>query len=474
MAVLFGGYTEGHGCLNRVLVVDVAAQESWQPEDHGAFPTERRGHAAEIVGNSMWVFGGTSADGVLGDLFRLCLNTWEWTQVRRRSSMGVAQPHLFAAVFWQQHNKVFLKKAHVSVQGILGAQRPAVMQVTATGRSPSPRRAAASSVVDNRWMVVQGGFDGVKCLGDTFVLDTTTLAWSCVEIENAHGEAPLPTPRALHSLVPIGHGLLAFGGACDNTVLSSSLVLHNTALTQGSRIAVHNEALQQKCNSLECKLAHAQAGAERAEQLTGRAVVEKQVRDHRLCFSLLVVGTRAQSNRPTMSKMQVKDRYPVLQAAVAAMDVLKDKCSSLVKDASVLKDKLAAERSYTHKLEQQTQEASASTATWQARSRSALKQCEVVHAKHHVTMELLEQAEAEATKARQATALAQAECASALQRATALAAQHSRSEVAAMAALARAEGAEKVLASTQARLHVRFPVSLCGLQVNLPLSMDRK
>lgn len=153
------------------------------------------------------------------------------------------------------------------------------MQIKPVGHVPSPRRAAASCVVEDRWLVIHGGFDGSKCLGDTHMFDPVSCTWTAIVCEGytATSSAVLPVPRALHTLVLIGHGLLAYGGACSERVLSSALMLHNRALTAGVLLSLQDEAQQHGYNQLECKLAQAQEAFERADQVAGRALVEKQV-----------------------------------------------------------------------------------------------------------------------------------------------------------------------------------------------------
>jgi hypothetical protein len=150
------------------------------------------------------------------------------------------------------------------------------VQVQSSGEPPSARRAAASCVVDSRWIVIHGGFDGSRCLNDTFSLDTTTLSWSRILVPDA-SSASVPSPRALHSLCTIGHGVFTFGGASSNVVLSSLHLLHNAALSSGARLRHQEEARQHQSVSLECKLVLAQAALDGAERLAGRAAVEKQV-----------------------------------------------------------------------------------------------------------------------------------------------------------------------------------------------------
>lgn len=48
----------------------------------GAWPSSRRGHAAVVQGDSLWVHGGLDSRGQhLQDLWRLDLHKWQWQQL---------------------------------------------------------------------------------------------------------------------------------------------------------------------------------------------------------------------------------------------------------------------------------------------------------------------------------------------------------------------------------------------------------
>lgn len=146
----------------------------------------------------------------------------------------------------------------------------------------------------------------------------------------------------------------------------------------------------------------------------------------------------------------------LLQGAVSALDVLKRKCNSMLKDAAVLSDKLAAERTYTRSLEQQAHDVDVSVCAWQARCRQALKQYSQVHAKHQATLELLDQVHRKAEKAQRDAHCTQAEAERVHKQVAELTAQKARMEVETKAVLSRAESAEQLLAASQSRLHVHY------------------
>ena len=122
-AIVFGGYNVRTKHLCDVWVLDLSVKSIWQASDYGQFPQARRGHVAHVIGKSLWVFGGACETDCLGDVVRLCLNTWEWKQVRIQSTKigyrdiddksdifaacsagGYGWPHTFGTESCSQHS----------------------------------------------------------------------------------------------------------------------------------------------------------------------------------------------------------------------------------------------------------------------------------------------------------------------------------------------------------------------------------
>jgi Galactose oxidase, central domain len=134
-------------------------------------------------------------------------------------------------------------------------------QVPVTGTIPTARRGAASCVVDDRFLLVHGGFNGSRCLDDLYALDTMSSSWSKVHVDcNATQQ---PGPRALHAMCTIANGqsIILHGGACSKTVLSSLTVLHNPALTEGLTLGLEREQLAHQVASLQTRLKQAEVAA---------------------------------------------------------------------------------------------------------------------------------------------------------------------------------------------------------------------
>lgn len=63
VAVMFGGYSSGHGHLNDVVLVDLVSHEVWQPHVDGPTPPARRSHVAQVIGDEMWCVPARRARG---------------------------------------------------------------------------------------------------------------------------------------------------------------------------------------------------------------------------------------------------------------------------------------------------------------------------------------------------------------------------------------------------------------------------
>lgn len=151
------------------------------------------------------------------------------------------------------------------------------LQIEPLGDVPPARRAAASCVIDGRWLVVHGGFDGAHCLDDAYVLDTQTRVWS--QLAASAGLAAVqPAPRALHTLCPVGHGVVLYGGASGSAAQSSAHLLHSPAVVAGVRLQSDAAEAAQRATSLQCALGHAAAARDNAQRDASRALAESEVR----------------------------------------------------------------------------------------------------------------------------------------------------------------------------------------------------
>ncbi|KAG2486927.1 hypothetical protein HYH03_014426 [Edaphochlamys debaryana] len=221
---VFGGYASGHGILGELWAFHLDHHEWWEPETTGDQPPRRRNHVAALVRGRLYVHGGFDGTHCLGDTWVLDPQTWHWSRLQHRG-----------------------------------------------GTPPSPRRGHAAEVVADRYLVVQGGYDGAGCLSDGAVLDTETGDWW--DLAAAGGPEDMPTARAHHSLTLVGHVLVAVGGAGPLGPLLDLHLLESPPLVAGlaqayrlMQTAAQLSAVQAGMADLDAALAVTRNRAELAEQ----------------------------------------------------------------------------------------------------------------------------------------------------------------------------------------------------------------
>jgi hypothetical protein len=73
--VIFGGCYMESTCYDDVIYLDLSTN-TWIPiPTTGSIPSARQGHSAVLYGATMWVYGGSSSDGYMSDLYSLSLET---------------------------------------------------------------------------------------------------------------------------------------------------------------------------------------------------------------------------------------------------------------------------------------------------------------------------------------------------------------------------------------------------------------
>ena len=76
MFCIFGGYGGACTIFNDTWLFNVSARKWTKLQCTGSIPSPRFGHAAVLIGDVMYVFGGSAPDGTrLGDLAALNLSS---------------------------------------------------------------------------------------------------------------------------------------------------------------------------------------------------------------------------------------------------------------------------------------------------------------------------------------------------------------------------------------------------------------
>jgi hypothetical protein len=73
--IVFGGCYMESKCFNDVYFLDFRSQSWITFNTSGKVPSPRQGHSAVLYGSTMWIYGGSSSEGYLNDLYSLNLET---------------------------------------------------------------------------------------------------------------------------------------------------------------------------------------------------------------------------------------------------------------------------------------------------------------------------------------------------------------------------------------------------------------
>eukprot|EP00753_Platysulcus_tardus_P007894 PLAT15521.1.p1 GENE.PLAT15521.1~~PLAT15521.1.p1 ORF type:complete len:836 (+),score=438.77 PLAT15521.1:38-2545(+) len=185
--IVFGGCFLDKACFASVELLDTTEKRWRRVKTRGDGPTAREGHSATLVGTHMYVFGGSSEEGYLNDLYVL-----------------KAEPGNHGG-----GNELIMSWGHPDV----------------TGQLPSAREGHSAITYDGR-IYVFGGYTERGYSDDLFVLNLDMMAW---EKPNVAGTRP--KPREGHSAVLYKDRMVVFGGYSDGLVLNDVSVLDLKTLT---------------------------------------------------------------------------------------------------------------------------------------------------------------------------------------------------------------------------------------------------
>lgn len=165
--IVFGGtfFKEKFRYLNDLWVVDTDSMQWHKPSAEGRAPSARYGHAAAVVGTSVYVFGGKGpGSSVHNDLHRLDVERWTWSLV------------------------------------------------PSTTAPPLGRFGHSMAAVGDK-LVMFGGWDGSTMFNDLWVFDTAAASWVKPAVDG-----PPPSPRHGHSLLlaPAANRLVVWGGWAES------------------------------------------------------------------------------------------------------------------------------------------------------------------------------------------------------------------------------------------------------------------
>ncbi|GKU97722.1 hypothetical protein SLEP1_g10827 [Rubroshorea leprosula] len=268
----------------------VVFYDQWiAPPISGQLPKARYEHAAAVVQDKMYIFGGNHNGRYLSDLHVLDLRSWTWSKVDAKAdleSSELSSPVVVtpcaghSLIPWENkllsiagHTKdpsetiqvkafdlqtgtwsnlktygkppvsrggqsVTLVGTSLVIFGGQDAKRTLLNdlhildletmtwdEIDAVGVPPSPRSDHAAAVHAERYLLIFGGGSHATCFNDLHVLDLQAMEWA-----RPTQQGEIPTPRAGHASVTVGENWFIVGGGDNKSGASETVVLNMSRL----------------------------------------------------------------------------------------------------------------------------------------------------------------------------------------------------------------------------------------------------
>ncbi|KAF5803237.1 putative acyl-CoA-binding protein, ACBP [Helianthus annuus] len=269
------------------VVGSVGVYDQWvAPSVSGPRPKPRYEHAATVIDDKMYIFGGNHNGRYLNDLQILDLRNWTWSKVEVKANSGdtgrVTPCAGHSLIPWEGNKLISIAghskdaseainvkafdlqtyswsnmktygKPPVSRGGqsvtlvgntlvifggqdgnrtllndlhILDFETMTWDEIDTIGVSPSPRADHAAAVHAERYLLIFGGGTHSTCFNDLHVLDLKTMEWS-----KPSQQGEIPSPRAGHAGVTIGESWFIVGGGDNKSGVSETVVLNMSTLS---------------------------------------------------------------------------------------------------------------------------------------------------------------------------------------------------------------------------------------------------
>ncbi|KAD3067443.1 hypothetical protein R6Q59_018487 [Mikania micrantha] len=283
--------TENGNSVDKDVLVEgvgsVGVYDQWVvPPISGPHPKPRYEHAAAVVDDKMYIFGGNHNGRYLNDLQTLDLRNWTWSKVEVKAnsedSVKVTPCAGHSLIPWEGNKLISIAghskdasevitvkafdlqtytwstmktygKPPVSRGGqsvtlvgtnlvifggqdgnrtllndlhILDLETMTWDEIDTIGVSPSPRSDHAAAVHAERYLLIFGGGTHATCFNDLHVLDLKTMEWS-----RPSQQGEIPSPRAGHAGVTVGESWFIVGGGDNKSGVSQTVVLNMSTLS---------------------------------------------------------------------------------------------------------------------------------------------------------------------------------------------------------------------------------------------------
>ncbi|BFZ65030.1 Kelch motif [Saitoella coloradoensis] len=242
---VFGGCDQST-CFNKVEVFDGDTMSWGTPTLIGDPPPPCRAHTATLVNKTqIVVFGGGDGPRYNNDVYTLDTSNHRWSKPEIAEGPVPSPRRAHTACYRANKNEVIVFgggdgiKALNDLWSLECGDIYAPMRWTQLhpgGKRPISRGYHTANLVGEK-MVVLGGSDGHECFSDCHVLDLGSMIWHRVDIS----PSPSPDhafPRLSHTSTQVGSYLFIIGGH-DGSTYSSDVLLFNLVTLSWEKRRLH-------------------------------------------------------------------------------------------------------------------------------------------------------------------------------------------------------------------------------------------
>lgn len=192
------------------------ATSCWAPvEVSGAVPSPRACHTITLVGRRAWLFGGFDGASCFADLLCLDMDTLTWIcpsphkvtgappQARNAQTVVAVGAKLW--LFGGHSGSKHLRDTHVFDTEALEWASPEL-----TGGAPPGLRGHTANLYAGDRLVIMGGYDGSVRSNDVYILNTATRKW-----DHPPSSESAPIGRQRHTAVVVRNSVLLVIGGFD-------------------------------------------------------------------------------------------------------------------------------------------------------------------------------------------------------------------------------------------------------------------
>mmetsp|Transcript_15136 Transcript_15136/g.35474 ORF Transcript_15136/g.35474 Transcript_15136/m.35474 type:complete len:676 (-) Transcript_15136:68-2095(-) len=243
---VIGGCVQDVQCYNDIHIFNTETLEWSQEPYSGDAPEPRGGHSATLLGAAIYVYGGASSMGAVGDTYRFDLVKRRWTRgIAVSGGVGPGRRTNHAAVA-DSNGRIYIFGGYsaegtylsdlwlLSMEGFTAAGASAPIKAAesfaiawslpaSTGQIPAARSSHSLTLVDQRLVVFGGYLAEGQVANDVHIFDLDDQVW-----KSPSAAPDAPAPRQGHSAVRHGRDVVVAGG-CD--VSREDSVCYNDAWT---------------------------------------------------------------------------------------------------------------------------------------------------------------------------------------------------------------------------------------------------